>query len=113
MDKQEKQFNEIFAPLRELKPSSLLLTRTLSKMANSTPATELGSRRFSYIEMWRWVAVPSVALALGLVFVFTPRASHESDIYAMELEAQEIVETVDYDSLVLDADYMFDELDFE
>ncbi len=122
-EKEEEQFNKFFKPMRAISPRTSLLTETLAKIPSRANVTIAVPKRLSYMGFFRSAIV--VGFAAVLVF-FSPLFSPmnvEDEVYAMEIEAEEIADSVEYDSLTLETDYLvedfegeldqFDELDVE
>ncbi|OHB17130.1 MAG: hypothetical protein A2749_03220 [Parcubacteria group bacterium RIFCSPHIGHO2_01_FULL_45_26] len=104
MDKDEAQFSELFQPLRRVTPRTSLLSETL--LAVPTKQSVAGKREshFLYVEFAQFALLSGFLIALVLLSPMSRGASMVDEIYAMEIEAEEINQNIDNGQLLAEMD---------
>jgi hypothetical protein len=112
MDKDEEKFNKAFQALKGVTPRTSLLDETLAKLPRRSSVTPKKSARFSYVAVTRY-SIGIVFAALMIVFISPLLRSADvvDDIYAMEMEAEEISWMLEDEELSAEMDYANDEID--
>ena len=111
MNKTEEQFDRLFKPLRVVTPQTSLLEETLAMLPVRDGVTIRGSARFLYLDVFRYTIMVGLVAVVLLLSPLMRGGDPFDELYALEIEAEEISQGIDDGEFSVVIDYVSDDMD--